>query len=373
MFAVCQTMPNMCKLIRSLTTLCVQNCSLCTIHCPRNVDGETVKPRIDRTNLKNITIKAGKSMIWSVDVKGEPEPEIIWSWRDDIPLTETQNIKIENGNYHTNFSIKEAKRVDTGKYKIVAQNVNGKDEETVELVVLGAPGRPQGKLEVSNVTKKGLKLKWKKPADDGGSPILEYKIEKLKNRNGKWVRCGTVTGGPEILEADITGLDEGATYKFRVIGVNAEGDGEPLESDEVVAKNPYDEPWKPGTPEIVDFDDKSVKLKWTAPKSDGGAPIQKYVIQKKDRFKDWEDVSEVDGGETSATVDGLKENTECQFRIVAVNKAGRSPESDATKSHIVKHRARKYICGRAGRRSGQGQSIDSTAIQLPWLVVLLSQ
>ena len=183
MFAVCQTMPNMCKLIRSLTTLCVQNCSLCTIHCPRNVDGETVKPRIDRTNLKNITIKAGKSMIWSVDVKGEPEPEIIWSWRDDIPLTETQNIKIENGNYHTNFSIKEAKRVDTGKYKIVAQNVNGKDEETVELVVLGAPGRPQGKLEVSNVTKKGLKLKWKKPADDGGSPILEYKIEKLKNRN----------------------------------------------------------------------------------------------------------------------------------------------------------------------------------------------
>uniref|UniRef100_A0AAG5CSE1 Twitchin n=1 Tax=Anopheles atroparvus TaxID=41427 RepID=A0AAG5CSE1_ANOAO len=305
------------------------------------VKHKNLKPRIDRTNLKNITIKAGKSMIWSVDVKGEPEPEIIWSWRDDIPLSDSENIKIENGNYHSNFSIKEAKRADTGKYKILAKNVNGKDEETVELVVLGSPGRPQGKLEISNVTKKGLKLKWKKPADDGGSPILEYKIEKLKNRNGKWVRCGTVSGGPEILEADITGLDEGATYKFRVIGVNAEGDGEPLESDEVVAKNPYDEPWKPGTPEIVDYDDKSVKLKWAAPKSDGGAPIQKYVIQKKDRFKDWEDVSEVDGGETAATVDNLKENTECQFRIVAVNKAGRSPESDPTKSHIVKHRALK--------------------------------
>ncbi|XP_049301024.1 twitchin isoform X5 [Anopheles funestus] len=305
------------------------------------VKHKNLKPRIDRTNLKNITIKVGKSMIWSVDVKGEPEPEIIWTWRDDIPLTNTENIKIENANYHSNFSIKDAKRADTGKYKIVAQNVNGKDEETVELVVLGSPGRPQGKLEVSNVTKKGLKLKWKKPADDGGSPILEYKIEKLKNRNGKWVRCGTVTGGPEILEADITGLDEGATYKFRVIGVNAEGDGEPLESEEVVAKNPYDEPWKPGTPEIVDYDDKSVKLKWAAPKSDGGAPIQKYVIQKKDRFKDWEDVSEVDGGETTATIEDLKENTECQFRIVAVNKAGRSPESDPTKSHIVKHRALK--------------------------------
>lgn len=304
----------------------------------------TVKPRIDRTNLKNVTIKAGKTHLWSADVKGEPEPEIIWCWRDNIPLTVTENIKIENGNYHTNFSIKEAKRADTGKYKVIAQNASGKDEEEIELVVLGAPGKCQGKLEISNVTKKGLKLKWKKPADDGGCPITEYKIEKLKNRNGKWVRCGTVKGGPEILEADITGLDEGQTYKFRVIGVNAEGESEPLESDEVVAKNPFDEPWKPGQPEIVDFDNKTVKLKWAAPKSDGGAPIQNYVIQKKDRFKEWEDVLEVPGGETTATVEDLKENTECQFRIIAVNKAGRSPESEPTGTHKVKHRACKYFC-----------------------------
>ncbi|XP_021713428.1 twitchin isoform X4 [Aedes aegypti] len=305
------------------------------------VKHKNLKPRIDRTNLKNLTIKVGKSMLWSVDVKGEPEPDISWSWRDNIPLTVSENIKIETGNYHTNFSIKDAKRADTGKYKILATNASGKDEAEVELVVLGAPGKCQGKLEVSNVTKKGLKLKWKKPLDDGGCPIKEYKIEKLKNRNGKWVRCGTVKGGPEILEADITGLDEGATYKFRVFGVNDEGESEPLESEEVVAKNPFDEPWKPGQPEIVDFDNKSVKLKWAPPKSDGGAPITQYVIQKKERFKDWEDVKEVPGHETTATVEDLKENTELQFRIVAVNKAGRSPESDPTATHKVKHRALK--------------------------------
>lgn len=287
-----------------------------------------------------MTIKVGKSHLWSVDVKGEPEPDIIWSWRDNIPLTITENIKVECANYHTNFSIKEAKRADTGKYKITATNASGKDEEEVELVVLGSPGRCQGKLEISNVTKKGLKLKWRKPADDGGCPITEYKIEKLKNKNGKWVRCGTVKGGPEVLEAEITGLDEGATYKFRVIGVNSEGESEPLESDEVVAKNPYDEPWKPGQPEIVDYDNKSVKLKWAAPKSDGGAPILNYVVQKKERFKEWEDVAEVPG--TEATVEDLKENTECQFRVIAVNKAGRSPESDPTNTHKVKHRACKY-------------------------------
>lgn len=44
-----------------------------------------------------------------------------------------------------------------------------------------------------------------------------------------------------------------------------------------------DEPSKPGKPEITDYDNESVTLKWTAPKSDGGAPIEKYIIEKKDR------------------------------------------------------------------------------------------
>lgn len=45
-----------------------------------------------------------------------------------------------------------------------------------------------------------------------------------------------------------------------------------------------DEPSKPKTPEIVDYDNQSVTLKWVAPEKDGGAPIEKYIIQKKDRF-----------------------------------------------------------------------------------------
>jgi hypothetical protein len=44
-----------------------------------------------------------------------------------------------------------------------------------------------------------------------------------------------------------------------------------------------DEPSQPGTPEITDYNNESVDLKWTKPKSDGGAPIEKYIIEKKDR------------------------------------------------------------------------------------------
>ena len=66
------------------------------------------------------------------------------------------------------------------------------DEEWVELVVLGRPARPEGPLEVSNITAEGCKLRWKPPADDGGMPIQEYEIEMLCPKTKKWIRKGKV-------------------------------------------------------------------------------------------------------------------------------------------------------------------------------------
>lgn len=97
-----------------------------------------MKPRIDRTNLKSVIIKAGRTHKWSVDVIGEPPPTINWIWRDNIPLTTTDRIKVDNIDYHTDFSIVNAMRKDTGKYTITAENANGRDEESVELTVLGS-------------------------------------------------------------------------------------------------------------------------------------------------------------------------------------------------------------------------------------------
>lgn len=48
-----------------------------------------------------------------------------------------------------------------------------------------------------------------------------------------------------------------------------------------------DEPSKPKTPEIIDYDNQSVTLKWTPPEKDGGAPIEKYFIEKKDKYENY--------------------------------------------------------------------------------------
>ena len=108
------------------------------------------------------------------------------------------------------------------------------------------------------------------------------------------------------------------------------------------------EPMAPGKPDIIDYDNESVKLKWTAPPSDGGATIEKYIIQKKDRYKpDWEKAGEVAGNLLEASVGDLKERGEYQFRIVAVNKGGQSPASEPTKLHLVKHKSLKPRIDRA--------------------------
>lgn len=305
-----------------------------------------MRPQIVRETFKSVTIKAGRSHKWAVDIIGEPPPECKWVYRDNIALVNTANIKIENTDYHTEYTLTNAKRQDTGKYTLIAENANGKDTETVELIVLGRPGMPGGPLEVSNIKAEGCKLNWSKPEDDGGLPIREYEVEKMDMATGKWVRCGRVPGDRPFPEIEITGLNPGSEYKFRVTAVNDEGDSEPLETSQaILAKNPYDEPLKPGTPEIVDYDNQSVDLKWAAPEFDGGAEIEKYIIEKKDRFKpDWEKAGEVSGDNLTAKVEDLKERSEYQFRVIAVNKAGPSLPSDASKMQIIKHKACKFSC-----------------------------
>lgn len=44
-----------------------------------------------------------------------------------------------------------------------------------------------------------------------------------------------------------------------------------------------DPPGKPGKPRPTDWDRDHVDLEWAKPKSDGGADITKYIIEKKDK------------------------------------------------------------------------------------------
>jgi hypothetical protein len=71
---------------------------------------------------------------------------------------------------------------------------------------------------------------------------------------------------------------------------------------------------------------------------DGGAPIEKYIIEKKGPIGDWEAAEEVLADKTTATVGNLKQGNSYQFRVKAVNKAGPSAASNPSRSVVAKPR-----------------------------------
>lgn len=270
-------------------------------------------------------------------MSGEPPPKVEWFFKDETtPLSSNDLITINNKDGSTNFVVNRSKRAQNGKYTIVAKNSAGEDRAEVDITVLGRPGIPKGPLKIDEIHKTGCHLKWEKPEDDGGCPVEGYEIEKLDPLTGQWLPCGKST----VPEFTVTGLQEGKPYKFRVKAVNKEGESDPLVNEGVIiAKNDYDEPGKPGAPVPTDWDKNFVELEWKRPESDGGAPIEKYVMQMRDKAgRTWVDAGTVPGDRTKGRIEPLEPGHEYEFRIVAVNKAGPGEPSDASKSIIAKPR-----------------------------------
>lgn len=103
--------------------------------------------------------------------------------------------------------------------------------------------------------------------------------------------------------------------------------------------NISDAPAAPGLPEIIDWSENMVKLKWEPPIRDGGAPITGYIIEMKDKFgSNFVKAAEVEGPICTGTVPRLEEGNQYQFRVRAVNKAGPGEPSEATNPHTAKAR-----------------------------------
>ena len=93
-------------------------------------------------------------------------------------------------------------------------------------VQAGVPGPPRN-LAVELPDNELLRVTWEAPASDGGSDILEYRVQ-WKPGNGGYDtldRQAVVSGAAR--SHDIGGLANGTLYTLRVIAVNGFGDGPP--------------------------------------------------------------------------------------------------------------------------------------------------
>jgi hypothetical protein len=75
---------------------------------------------------------------------------------------------------------------------------------------------------------------------------------------------------------------------------------------------------------------RAVKLTWLSPRSNGGAPITDYIVQRSvDNGRTWRTVPDGVSIRRAATVNGLRSGKRYAFRVSAKNRVGRGAMSAA--------------------------------------------
>ncbi len=70
-------------------------------------------------------------------------------------------------------------------YRLTLRNREGTGSITLKVNVLDHPQKPSGPLEIVNLDAESCTLIWKPPADDGGSDIINYIVEKKEAGSNK--------------------------------------------------------------------------------------------------------------------------------------------------------------------------------------------
>ena len=114
-------------------------------------------------------------------------------------------------------------------FRVLPENIYGIGEgcEIPESVLLcEVPSIPQD-MEIVDVTKTTVILKWEKPLSDGGSRVTGYVIEACKVGSDRWTAVSTVKSS--VSQHTVTSLTENEQYLFRIRATNSRGVSEARE------------------------------------------------------------------------------------------------------------------------------------------------
>ncbi|NWH17216.1 TITIN protein, partial [Grus americana] len=286
---------------------------------------------LDVKLIEGLVVKAGTTVRLPAIMRGVPVPTAKWV-TDDMEIKTDGRHKIETDNYSTVLTIKDCIRKDTGEYLLTVSNAAGSKTVALHLTVLDVPGPPTGPINILEVTPEHMVISWRPPKDDGGSPIINYIVEKRQSKKETW---GVVSSGTSHTKIKIPRLQKGCEYIFRVRAENKIGIGAPLDSEPTVAKHMFDPPSPPGKPTVYDITENAATVSWTLPKSDGGTPITGYILERRETSGKWVRVNKTPILDMKYRVTGLFEGNTYEFRVFAENMVGLSkpsPSSDPIKA-----------------------------------------
>ena len=203
------------------------------------------------------------------------------------------------------------------KLRAVNEHGGGAESGEVSATPLAIPAKPSGLTATPGDER--VALAW----DDQEDPSVtgwQYKAEAA-GETGNWT--DVPDSDAETVAHIVSGLDNGATYRFRVRALNASGSGP--ESDEAAVTLPS-LPAKPAGLAATPGDGK-VLLAWTA-LGDSSVTLWQYSYSTDGGHGVWTDIPDSDAATTSHEVTGLDNGTLHTFRIRAANSSGFGLASD---------------------------------------------
>jgi len=204
-------------------------------------------------------------------------------------------------------------------FRISAINGNGTGpvSQTVTDVPFDVPGAPTNVAAVPGPQQ--AELSWDAPADNGGSAITGYRIEKSSDGGETWESVVEDTGSTGT-SYTAEGLANGEKLTFRVAAINAAGAGPESASNDVTPRTVPDAATALG----AEPGDRQVHLAWTAPEEDGGDAVTGYQIEQLGADGETWAIIVADTGSTGTewTVEGLENGVKASFRVSPINGAG---------------------------------------------------
>lgn len=104
------------------------------------------------------------------------------------------------------------------------------------------PSEPEN-LRASDIKPESVKLAWKAPSDDGGSPVTAYGVfrKPAGAEEGAWEEIGETP----LTTFTVPNLEMGTPYDFKVVARNKIGDGKPatlqnIETAKTISKATHD-------------------------------------------------------------------------------------------------------------------------------------
>lgn len=171
----------------------------------------------------------GDRITIKIPISGKPEPAVTWQKGQEILSNSPYHQVITTRSFTSLVFQKGMQRKDSGYYIIMAKNRFGMDKQTIEVNVADIPDAPKA-LTVSEIARDSITFTWEPPANDGGSNIIGYILEKCPTTGDRWIRAGQTTDC-SITIINIFGKTK---YQFRIIAENQFGLSLPSEPTEAI-------------------------------------------------------------------------------------------------------------------------------------------